>query len=1131
MNTDAVTAASELPPGAIAIVGIAGRFPGADDVDALWANLCAGREGIEQFSDDELRAAGVSEAELADPRRVKAAGTIREFDAFDAGFFGITPREAEVLDPQHRLFFETAWTALESAGVDPERFSGSIGVFAGASLNSYLLYNLVPNPTAIAAVGSFSVAIASDKDALTQRLAYLLNLRGPAVTVQSACSTSLVAVQLACQSLQAYQCDIALAGGSTVKTPHRAGYVYVDGGVASPDGHCRAFDAAARGTVPASGCGVVALRRLEDAQRDGDAILAVIRGAATNNDGAAKVGFTAPGVDGQADVIALAQAVAQVEPSTIGYVEAHGTATPLGDPIEVAALTRVFRAQTDRRGYCALGAVKSNLGHLDAAAGVAGLIKAALAVAHGQVPPTLHYTTPNPELRLPESPFFVNTSTIPWPAIPGPRRAAVSSFGIGGTNAHIVLEQAPAQAGPARLQSGISNFKSAEGVATEARFLPLSARSDAGLARAAARLADWLAANPTVNLADVARTLQRGRRGFGRRRVIRAATLSEAVALLRSGGDAADLPAEIAAWRQSGDSPWPEACLAEGRTVRLPTYGFERTRYWIDAPTAGPASIAVPGGVVSNAKAGLRADPASWLYRAAWRRAEARGKAGAGAMVWQRGMTPVEAESVIMDFQGCDGAEAFGALGRQAQVACVREIVALVDGVLAVEGADVTTPELAGLIGLGLVLAQEKPGLRFRLLDAGGLKGASREEVARAEMGAPLDETITARRAGRRWVRGWDGVPVEAAGGWREHGVYLITGGFGRLGLALAGELARHQRARLVLVGRRGAVGVEAEVRALELAGGGVLAIAADVADESAMRAAIAAAETRWGPVHGVIHAAGLTDARTLRPVAEMDGTDRAAHLRPKVDGWRALDAALAGRKLDFRIAISSLSAVLGGPRLGAYAAANATLDACVEQSSVRADGTGWMGVAWGGDLRADAGGAAIGPADGAEVLRRLIARGETGAWVVALTDLRSWLREAVHRGGAEARVVAPAPAAAVKAVASAAPAPVAISRAEAERALAAIWRETIGVAPAALEQNFFEAGGDSVSAVQVVALINERLGLTLPVAAFLDQPTVAALAARIAPEPVGAAGAGPAGSARVRRGALRRERHGGGGA
>ncbi len=1116
---------SELPPDAIAIVGVAGRFPGSDDVEAFWANLCAGREGITRLSDDVLRAAGRSEADLADPRLVKAVGAIGDHDSFDAGFFGLNAREAEVLDPQHRVFFETAWTALESAGVDPARFAGSIGVFAGAGLNAYLLQNLLPNPGVMAAVGGFSVAIASDKDALTQRLAYLLDLRGPAVTVQSTCSTSLVAVQLACQSLQAYQCDLALAGGVSVKTPHRAGYVYVDGGVASPDGHCRPFDAAARGTVPASGCGVVALRRLEDAQRNGDAILAVIRGAATNNDGAAKVGFTAPGVDGQAAVISLAQAAAQVEPSTIGYVEAHGTGTPLGDPIEVAALTQVFRAQTEQRGYCALGAVKSNLGHLDAAAGVAGLIKAALAVAHGQVPPTLHFTTPNPELRLAESPFFVNAATIPWPAIPGPRRAAVSSFGIGGTNAHVVLEEAPQQAGPAHLKSEISNFKST------AALLPLSARSDAGLARAGARLADWLEANPTVNLADVARTLQRGRRGFARRRVIRAATVSEAVALLRSGGDAADLPAEVAAWSQNGDSAWPEAFMTEGRTVRLPTYGFERTRYWIEAPSAGASSAVVPNVTVSSVKAAAVADPASWLYRAAWRRAEARGDGGAGAAVWRRGEAPVAAERVVMDFQSCDGAEAFAALGRQAQVTGVREIVALVDGVLAVEGADVTTPELAGLIGLGLVLAQERPGLRFRLLDAGGLAGSAREEAARAELGAPVDGTIAARRSGRRWVRGWDALPVEAAGGWRDRGVYVITGGFGRLGLALAGELARNQRARLVLIGRRGAAGVEEQVRALELAGAEVLTIAADVADEAALRAAIATAETRWGPVHGVIHAAGLTDGRTLRPVAEMDGTDRAAHLRPKVDGWRALDAALAGRKLDFRIAISSLSAVLGGVRLGAYAAANATLDACVEQSSARTDGTGWIGVAWGGDLRADAGGAAIGPAEGAEVLRRLIARGETGAWVVALTDLRSWLRQAVHRGGAEARVVGPAPVATAKAVAPAAPAPVAISRAEAERALVAIWLETIGVAPAALEQNFFEAGGDSVSAVQVVALINQRLGMTLPVAAFLDQPTVAALAARIAPESIVAPEAGPEASARVRRGALRRERHGGGGA
>ncbi|HEY0967625.1 MAG TPA: SDR family NAD(P)-dependent oxidoreductase [Opitutaceae bacterium] len=1103
---------SDLPPDAIVIVGLAGRFPGADDVDAFWQNLRAGREGIARLSDEALRAAGRADAELADPRLVKAIGAISDHDCFDAGFFGLNAREAEVLDPQHRVFFETAWTALESAGVDPARFAGSIGVFAGAGLNAYLLQNLAPNPEVVAAVGAFSVAIASDKDGLTQRLAYLLNLRGPAVTVQSTCSTSLVAVQLACQSLQAYQCDLALAGGVSVKTPHFAGYFHVEGGVASPDGHCRPFDAAARGTVPASGCGVVALRRLEDAQRDGDAILAVIRGAAVNNDGAAKVGFTAPGPDGQAEVIALAQAAAQVEPASIGYVEAHGTGTPLGDPIEVAALTRVFGNGTDRLAPCVLGAVKSNLGHLDAAAGVAGLIKAALAVAQGEVPPTLHFSAPNPELRLDESPFFVNASTIPWPAIPGPRRAAVSSFGIGGTNAHVVLEEPP-QSAP-HLKSDAADFTSAP------QLLPLSARSEAGLARAGARLADWLEANPTVALADVARTLQRGRRGFARRRVVRASTVAEAIDALRRGVDAADLPPEIAAWRRSGDLAWPEAFATAGRTVRLPTYAFERARYWIDAPAPRPAS----GPAAAKSVA---ADPAEWLYRAAWRRSEARGVGGDGAVVGRPGAAPVRAERVIMELAGCTAAEALAALRHQAQVDDVRELVVLVDGVLAVEGGDVTAPDLAGLIGLGLVLAQERPGLRFRLLDAGGLAGGAREAAARAEFGAPADETVTAWRAGRRWVRGWDAVPVEAEGGWRERGVYLITGGFGRLGLALAGELVRTVRARLVLLGRRGAVGVEAEVRALEAAGGEVLAIAADVADEAAVRGAIAAAESRWGGLHGVIHAAGLTAGGTLRPVAEMNETDHAAHNRPKVNGWRALDAALAGRVLDFRIAISSLSAVLGGVRLGAYAAANATLDACVEQSASRTDGTGWIGVAWGGNLRSESAGAAIGPAEGAEVLRRLVARGQTGAWVVALTDLRSWVRQAVQRPGAA--LVAQATTRTASSL-SVVPSRTLPTRAEAEREVSAIWQHTIGTAPATLEQNLFEAGGDSVSAVQIVARINERFGTTLPVAAFLDQPTVAALAARIAAAPAVTTEAdAEAAAPRVRRGALRRERHGGG--
>jgi acyl transferase domain-containing protein len=484
------------PPDAIAIVGMAGRFPGAVDVEDFWRNLCAGREGIAQFTDVELSAAGMTDAQRTAPGLVRAGGVIEDFDRFDADFFGFTPRHAEVLDPQHRVFFETAWEALENAAVEPAKFDGSIGVFGGCGPNTYLLYHLVSDPKLIEDIGLYQICIANDKDSLTQQLAYKLDLRGPALTVQTACSTSLVAVQLACQSLLNFQCDLALAGGVSVKVPQRAGYLHQAGGITSPDGKCRPFDAAAQGTVPGSGCGVVALKRLEDA--GGDPIIAIIRGSAVNNDGSGKVGFTAPALEGQARAIALAQAAAGVLPDTLGYIEAHGTATPLGDPIEVAALTQVFRSSTQRRAFCALGSVKSNIGHLDAAAGVAGLIKAALAVKTGKIPATLHFQSPNPKLALGGSPFFVNAEPIDWP-LPGLRRAGVSSFGIGGTNAHVVLEQAPERAAAAPATKG-------------PHWLLVSARTASALDAARRRLADHLASHPELDLADVAWTLRQCRR-------------------------------------------------------------------------------------------------------------------------------------------------------------------------------------------------------------------------------------------------------------------------------------------------------------------------------------------------------------------------------------------------------------------------------------------------------------------------------------------------------------------------------------------------------------------------------------------------------------------------------------------
>ncbi|HEY0739356.1 MAG TPA: amino acid adenylation domain-containing protein, partial [Herpetosiphonaceae bacterium] len=487
----------------IAIIGMDGRFPGAANIDEFWDNLCAGTETISFFSDEELLAAGVPAAELRHPSYVKARGVLRDIDLFDAEFFGITPREAQITDPQQRLFLECAWNALERAGYDSLRYAGRIGMFAGAGFNTYLL---AADRAALVEAGRYQALIGNDKDFLPTRVSYKLNLRGPSVNVQTACSSSLVAVHLACQSLRAGESDMVLAGGVTIGVPHTAGYLYEPGGTASPDGHCRAFDANAQGMVFSSGVGVVVLKRLDDALRDGDTIHAVIRGSAINNDGAGKIGYTAPSVDGQALVIADALRAAQVDPASIGYVEAHGTGTPLGDPIELAALNAVFQPHIRQIGTVALGSAKTNIGHTDAAAGIAGLIKAVLALKHRQIPPSLHFESPNPQIDFARSPFYVNTTLRDWTGDTTPRRAGVSSFGIGGTNAHVVLEEAPTVERSPAIDSP--------------QLLVLSARSDTALDAATANLATHLHQSTSCDLADVAYTLQAGRRLFDHRRAL-----------------------------------------------------------------------------------------------------------------------------------------------------------------------------------------------------------------------------------------------------------------------------------------------------------------------------------------------------------------------------------------------------------------------------------------------------------------------------------------------------------------------------------------------------------------------------------------------------------------------------------
>lgn len=504
----------------IAIIGISCRFPGANTPGQFWSNLRDGLESISFFSEEELLAVGVSPDLLRDPNYVRARGVLDGAEWFDADFFGFNPREAQITDPQHRVLLECAWEALEDAGYDPYRFDGLVGVFAGAGTNHYAL-NVLSAPQLRGLVSDLQIGLGNEVDFLANRISYKLNLKGPSVVVQTACSTSLVAVHLASQSLMSFECDMALVGTVSIRFPQENGYLYQEGGILSPDGHCRAFDVDSQGTVSSNGAGVLLLKRLTDALTDGDHIYAVIKGSAVNNDGALKIGYTAPSVDGQAEVIAVAQAVAGISAEDIGYIETHGTGTRLGDPIEIAALTQIFRACTKAIGFCGIGSVKTNIGHLNTAAGMAGLIKTALAFKYKQIPKSLHFTKPNPEIHFEESPFFVNTELTGWISDGKPRRAGVSSFGLGGTNAHLILEQAPEREFPRTSHR-------------PRQLLLLSAGTASALETMTDEFSGYLRDHRDQDLADVAYTLQVGRGDFQHRRMLVCEDTQQAVALLES---------------------------------------------------------------------------------------------------------------------------------------------------------------------------------------------------------------------------------------------------------------------------------------------------------------------------------------------------------------------------------------------------------------------------------------------------------------------------------------------------------------------------------------------------------------------------------------------------------------------
>lgn len=1030
----------------IAVIGMSGRFPGAKDVDEFWNNLCNGKECISFFTEDEAAAEGIDPETFRKPGYVKAWGILEDIDRFDAGFFGYNPREAEVLDPQQRIFLEEAWKALENSGYDPGKYPGAIGVYASTGMNTYMR-NLTDEYGNKGLANDYQIMISNDKDFIATRAAYKLNLQGPAVTVQTACSSSLVAIHMACRSLEDGECDMALAGGVSIKLPQKTGYLYQEGMILSADGHCRAFDESAGGTVGGNGAGIVVLKRLEDAVADGDPIEAVIKGTAINNDGALKVGYTAPRIDGQAKAIAGAYSRAGVDLETVTCIEAHGTGTPLGDPIEIEALKQVFAAKTDKKGFCAVGSVKTNIGHLDAAAGVTGFIKTVLALKNGKIPPSLNYNKPNPKIDFQDSPFYVNSKLREWKKQSGPLRAGVSSFGIGGTNAHAVLEEAPPPPAVTSCENG-------------QYLLVFSAKSEMALDRLTENFADHLQKNRGVHLADAAYTLQMGRREFEFRRFLVCSSCEDAVMVLKNkekymhgslkriysaGGveetdgnppGQADLmgmkPEEVGhLWLSGGKIHW-EGLYGSFKPHRipLPPYPFEGKSYWVKKENSRDR---IPGknGEPLKDKTAKNTDIPDWFYTPVWKQsvedipvsrslrdaqeallvltgehefskrlaAELRDfNTSAVIAAAGKGFEKADARRYLFDPENrenydrliremdsagrkgltivnlfgitdecCDMndvhfmdagnrifysllylAQALGTHGRNLPV----KIKVLTNNAQKIFGEKGLNPVKALAEGPCRVIPREYPNVDCTVVDL-ALPESEMEtqeliEQVSAEICFKPEEKTVAYRGGQRWVRDFEKVKLEErnppAIQLRHEGTYMITGGLGGIGLALAEYLARQAQARLVLLSRSSFPGedewsqwleshgredrISQKIRRLadiRKMGGDILVCRGDVTDGGQLEEVRKQAEKRFGRLDGLIHAAGIPGGGMIQ-LKKPELAEKV--LAPKLQGTMALYHVFKDSGLDFFILCSSLNAITGGFGQVDYSAANAFLDA-----------------------------------------------------------------------------------------------------------------------------------------------------------------------------------------------------------
>lgn len=971
---------NEVIEDSIAIIGMAGRFPGANNIKQFWENICIGKESISFFSDDELLASGINPQELRDPSYVKAKGLMKDIDKFDAKFFNILPKDAVILDPQQRVLLECIWTALEDAGYFSEKQAGVTAVYVGAGFNTYYPKIILPNSKVVDEAGDVSIALGNGNDYVSTRISYKLNLTGPSMTVQTACSTSLVAVSMACVSLLNYQCDMAIAGGGSAFFPIKSGYLYQKEFIFSADGHCRPFDAKATGTVFGMGAGIVILKRLADALKDHDHIYAVIRGSAVNNDGSVKVGYTAPAQEGQTHVIRQAQALAQIDPDTIGFVETHGTGTPIGDPIEIAALTAAFKRQTEKKQFCALGTLKANVGHLDTAAGVAGLIKTVLVLQHQKIPPAINFTEPNPQIDFKESPFYIPLELQNWKKTDAPRRASVSSFGVGGTNAHIVLEEAPTSLKTSSL--------------TKPCYLAtFSARTDAALMQRLLDFEKWLQEHQNEHtLEEISYTLNLGRKQFEKRfafvvdsnselqDVIKEAILvkkSESVPL--SQNDISRLMDDLEdsqmvdkeRYRESlqaianefingkNEIDWERLHKNESNNrISLPTYPFERIRYWVPEVTKSTnkihfyhpiwtkASSKFENQVINQSCWFFQSEPGQQLVTEVKKffpdleqkpfppQASFLGEQLPRYVIFYVDPRSTDYSSLLkMSFF------ALFSLAKWAIKIKSQQPIDFIYSFLSHPDAK-SDPFFDALSGFLKTLTQEYPRLRGRLLHMDEETVGHYSTFAKAIISTLLEtERYVRFLKQERFIQAFEPISLPDSGikSFRKNGVYFITGGASGLGWLIARYLISTYQARLVLMGRS-ALSSEQQAQMTELSSD-ILYERGDVSNREDVERALNRCREQFGKIQGIIHCAGVIHDSLLLKKSKKEVEQVFA---PKILGTLHLDELTRKDNLEFFLLFSSISALFGNIGQSDYSYANGFLDHFAEERQAKMISIDW---------------------------------------------------------------------------------------------------------------------------------------------------------------------------------------------